>query len=412
MDHLLSDRVKSLAKSATIMMAQKANALKEQGVDIINLSLGEPSFKTPKHIQAAAKCAIDTEAYFSYPPVAGYDDLRTSIAQKLQRDNGIDCEPQQIVVSTGAKQALANVFLCLLNPGDEVIVYTPYWVSYEAIIKLAGGQPVFIRGKLENDFKATPEQLECAITPKTKAVIFSSPCNPTGAVFSKQELAAMAAVLSKHESIFVIADEIYEYINFTEEHTSIASFEVMKDRTITVNGFSKGFAMTGWRVGYIAAPIWLAKACEKIQGQLTSATCSIAQRAALAAIEEDLAPTLAMTEAYRKRRDLTMELLCKIPGFQFSKPAGAFYLFPDVSYYFGKTDGRIVICNANDFCMYILQKAHVSLVTGSAFGEPHCVRLSYAASETQLEAALQRIKEALLKLKVANSIELNKPSYL
>lgn len=407
MDHLLSDRVKSLAKSATIAVAQQANALKEQGVDIINLSLGEPSFKTSKYIQAAAKCAIDTEAYFSYPPVAGYDDLRTSIAQKLQRDNGIDCEPQQIVVSTGAKQALANVFLCLLNPGDEVILYTPYWVSYEAMIKLVGGKPVLIRGKLEDDFKATPDQLERAITPKTKAIVFSSPCNPTGAVFTRQELAAIAAVVSKHASIFVIADEIYEYIHFTQEYTSIASLGVMKDRTITVNGFSKGFAMTGWRVGYIAAPYWLAKACEKMQGQFTAATCSIAQRAALAAIEQELAPTFAMTEAYLKRRDLTMELLSKIPALRFNKPAGAFYLFPDVSYYFGKTDGRIIICNADDFCMYILQKAHVSLVTGSAFGEPHCVRLSYAASEAQLKTALQRIKEALLKLKVDNSIALH-----
>lgn len=387
-----------MTQSATLAMYQQTRDLIAQGYDVRDLGIGEPSFPTPPYIQQAAKDAIDAGAYFGYPPTAGYADLRAAIAQKLRRDNGIVCEPSQIVVSTGAKQALANIFLCLLNPGDEVVVYAPYWVSYASIIRLAGGQPVFIKGKQEDNFEPTPEQLGQAITPRTKAILFSSPCNPTGLTLSKSSLIAIAAVLAQHKHVLVVADEIYEYINFTDNYTSIGALEGMQDRVITVNGFSKGFAMTGWRVGYLAAPMWLAKACEKIQGQLTSATCSIAQRAALAAIEGGKTLLQGMTDAYRQRRDLVMQLLGELPGFRFNKPLGAFYLFPDISYYFGQTDGQAVIHNADDFCMYILQEAYVSLVTGSAFGEASCIRLSYAATEEDLQEAIQRIKKALNRL--------------
>lgn len=387
-----------MTQSATLAMYQQTRDLIAQGYDVRDLGIGEPSFPTPPYIQQAAKEAIDAGAYFGYPPTAGYADLRAAIAQKLRRDNGIVCEPSQIVVSTGAKQALANIFLCLLNPGDEVVVYAPYWVSYASIIRLAGGQPVFIKGKQEDNFEPTPEQLGQAITPRTKAILFSSPCNPTGLTLSKSSLIAIAAVLAQHKHVLVVADEIYEYINFTDNYTSIGALEGMQDRVITVNGFSKGFAMTGWRVGYLAAPMWLAKACEKIQGQLTSATCSIAQRAALAAIEGGKTLLQGMTDAYRQRRDLVMQLLGELPGFRFNKPLGAFYLFPDISYYFGQTDGQAVIHNADDFCMYILQEAYVSLVTGSAFGEASCIRLSYAATEEDLQEAIQRIKKALNRL--------------
>jgi aspartate aminotransferase len=394
----LSDRIKAMEESATIAMAQKARELKAQGADVISLSLGEPDFKTPAHVCEAAKAAVDEGKYFSYTPVPGYLDLRQAIADKLKRENQLTYTPDQIVVSTGAKQSIANTFLCLLNPGDEVIVYAPYWVSYVEIIKLAEGVPVLINGNIENNFKATADQLKAAITPKTKAVIFSSPCNPTGAVFSREEMQAMADVLADYPNIFVVADEIYEHINFSGEHVSIASMPGMMERTITVNGFSKGFAMTGWRLGYIAAPQWLAKACSKIQGQFTSGTNSIAQRAAIAALTGDMTSTRKMAEAYLRRRDLVLEKLKEIPGVKTYVPNGAFYIFPDVSAYFGKSDGETTIRNASDFCMYILNKAHVSLVTGEAFGAPDCVRLSYAASDEALVEAINRIKDTLSKL--------------
>lgn len=395
----LSDRIKAMEESATIAMAQKARELKSKGVDVISLSLGEPDFKTPAHICEAAKAAIDEGKYFSYSPVPGYLDLRQAIADKLKRENQLTYTPEQIVVSTGAKQSIANTFMCLLNPGDEVIVYAPYWVSYAEIIKLAEGVPVFIDGTIENNFKATAEQLKAAITPKTKAVIFSSPCNPTGAVFNREELEAIASTLADRPDIIVVADEIYEHINFSGEHVSIASMPGMMERTVTINGFSKGYAMTGWRLGYIAAPLPIAKACGKIQGQFTSGTNGIAQRAAIAALNGDMGPTKEMGEAYLRRRELVLEKLQEVPGIKTNVPSGAFYIFPDVSDYFGKSDGETTINNASDFCMYILNTAHVSLVTGEAFGAPTCVRLSYAASDEALVEAIERIKNALSKLK-------------
>ncbi len=399
MEHFLADRVDALPPSATIAMNQKAIDLQAQGHNIINLSIGEPTFKTPLSIQQAAKKAIDTGLYFSYTPVAGYADLRAAIAEKLYTENNIPCEPIQIVVSNGAKQAISNVFLCLLNPGDEVVVYTPCWGSYLALIQWAGGKPVPIRGALDNNFEITLEQLDQAITAKTKAIIFSSPCNPTGHVFSEQAFEAMAVVLSKHKHVFVIADEIYEYINFTNKHVSIGALPTLQDRVITINGFSKGFAMTGWRIGYMAAPTWLAQACEKVQGQTTGAPSSIAQRAALAAIKGDKRPIQQMADSYKKRRDLCIKLLKEIPGIRSNTPSGGLFLFPDVSDYVGCSDGQEVIQNTDMLCMYLLQKAHVSVVAGSAFGEPNCVRISYSAPEEQLITGLQRIKEALARLK-------------
>ena len=394
----LSDRIKNLEESATIAMAAKARELKAQGLDVISLSLGEPDFPTPQHIQDAAKEAIDAGKYFGYSPVPGYPDLRQAIADKLKRDNQLEYTPNQIVVSTGAKQSIANVMMCLVDPGDEVVVFAPYWVSYADIIKLAGGTPVPITGTIENNFKATAEQLSQAITPRTKAIIYSSPCNPTGGVFSDEELRAIARVVAQHDDVYVIADEIYEYINFAGDHVSMAALPNMYERTITVNGFSKGFAMTGWRLGYIAAPEWLAKACGKIQGQSTSGANSIAQRAAITALNGDMEPTHDMAQAYRRRRDLVLDLLKEIPGVKTYVPNGAFYIFPDVSAYFGKSDGEQTINDSGDFCMYVLNKAHVSLVTGAAFGAPDCVRLSYAASDEQLREAIRRIKEVLEKL--------------
>ncbi len=395
----LSKRIQAMSESATLAMAQKARELKSKGIDIISLSLGEPDFKTPKHIQEAAKQAIDEGLYFAYPPVPGYQDLRQAIADKLKRDNNLSYTPEQIVVSTGAKQSIANIMLSLLDPGDEVIVYTPYWVSYEDMVKMAEGMPVFISAGLENNFKATAEQLENAITDKTKAIIFSSPCNPTGAVFNREEMAAMAEVLNKHKNIIAIADEIYEYINFSGEHVSLASFPGMMERTVTVNGFSKGYAMTGWRLGYIAAPLWLAKACNKIQGQVTSGANTIAQRAAIAALNGDQEPTKAMAQAYLRRRDMVLELLKEIPGIKTDTPEGAFYIFPDVSEYFGKANGETTIQHASDFSMYLLNKAHVSTVSGEAFGSPNCIRISFAASEEHLREAIKRIKNVLADLK-------------
>lgn len=399
MNSILSDRILTMEESATLAMAKKARELKSQGIDIISLSLGEPDFKTPQHIQDAAKAAIDEGKYFSYSPVAGYQDLREAIAKKLREENEITAaKAENIVVSTGAKHSIANVFMCLINEGDEVVIFSPYWVSYAEIIKLAGGVPMLIEGTLENNFKATAAQLEAAITPKTKAVIYSSPCNPTGSVFSKAELEAIADVVKKHPSMMVIADEIYELINFVGRNYSIASFPGMFERTITVNGFSKGYAMTGWRVGYICAPLEIAKACEKIQGQFTSGGTGIAQRAALAGISGDQAPSKAMAEAYLRRRNLVLGLIQDIPGIKTHIPEGAFYFFPDVSAFFGKSAHGYDVKTADDLCLYLLAIANVSLVTGEAFGAPKCIRLSYAASDEELVEAMKRIKKALGEL--------------
>lgn len=395
----LSDRIEAIQESATLAMAAKAREFKSKGIDVIGLSLGEPDFKTPQHICDAAKKAIDEGKYFAYPPVAGYQDLREALAAKYQKENNVPYKAENIVVSNGAKQSIANAMLALLNHGDEVIVFSPYWVSYDALVRLAEATPVIVSGGIENDFKVTAAQLEAAITPKTKAIIFSSPCNPTGSVFSRKELEAIANVVLKHENILVIADEIYEHINFTGEQVSIASFPGMFERTITVNGFAKGFAMTGWRVGYIAAPKWIADGCNKVQGQITSANCSIAQRAAVAAITGDIEPTNKMVEEYRKRRDIVFNLLKEIPGIKSNYPQGAFYFFPDVSSYYGKSDGTTTIKNGDDFCLFMLEKGQVSLVPGGAFGDDKCIRLSYAASEKDLREALKRMKEALATLK-------------
>lgn len=395
----LSERLEAIQESATLAMASKAREFKARGIDVISLSLGEPDFKTPVHICEAAKKAIDDGKYFAYPPVAGYQDLREALAAKYQKENNVPYKAENMVVSNGAKQSIANAMLALLNPGDEVIVFSPFWVSYDALVRLAEGVPVIVKGTLENDFKVTAAQVEAAITPKTRMIIFSSPCNPTGSVFSKAELTAIANVVLKHENLLVIADEIYEHINFTGQSFSIASLPGMFDRTITVNGFAKGFAMTGWRVGYIGAPKWIADGCNKVQGQITSANCSIAQRAALAAITGDLKPTLDMVEEYRRRRQLVYDLLKEIPGVKANFPEGAFYFFPDVSYYFGKSDGTQTIKDASELCLYLLEKGHVTLVSGDAFGDDNCVRLSYAASEKDLREALKRMKEALGKLK-------------
>lgn len=395
---ILSDRVNSLSVSQTIAMAQKARELASQGKNVIKLSLGEPDFQTPQHIKEAAKQAID-EGFTFYTPVPGTVELREAIAQKLKRDNGLDWTAKNIVVSTGAKQCLANIMLALLNPGDEVVVFSPYWVSYSELVKLAEGTVVFAEGSLENNFKVTPEQLEAAITPKTKAILYSSPSNPTGAVYTKEELEALAEVVARHKDIFVIADEIYEYITFEEGYFSMGAIEALKDRVVTVNGFSKGFAMTGWRVGYLAAPEWLARACDKIQGQVTSGTCSIAQKAAYTAINSDLTPTKEMVTAYQKRRDMMLELLSEIEGVKTYTPTGAFYIFPDISYYFGKSDGETRIENSGDLSMYLLNNAHVALVPGSAFGANNCIRISYAASDEELKEAVRRIKTQLAKLK-------------
>jgi aspartate aminotransferase len=394
----LSARLNSFEESATLAMAAKAREFKNRGYDVINLSLGEPDFKTPEHICEAAKKAIDDGKFFSYPPVAGYADFREALAAKYQKENHVPYKAENIVVSNGAKQSIANAMLAILNPGDEVIIFSPYWVSYDALVRLSEATPVLVKGTIENDFKVTAAQVEAAITPKTRVVIFSSPCNPTGSVFSKFELQAIAHSIQKHDNILVIADEIYEHINFTGEFISIASLPGMFERTITVNGFAKGFAMTGWRIGYIAAPKWIADGCNKIQGQLTSANCSIAQRAGLAAITSDLTPTLKMVEAYKNRREIVYTLLREIPGIKSNYPQGAFYFFPDVSHYYGKSDGKRTILNDEDFCMYMLEEAMVSLVPGGAFGDPNCVRLSYAASESDLREAMSRMKKVLAKL--------------
>jgi aspartate aminotransferase len=399
MNKNLSARIEAIQESATLAMAAKAREFKSRGIDVINLSLGEPDFKTPQHICEAAKKAIDDGKYFSYPPVAGYQDLREALAAKYQKENNVPYKAENIIVSNGAKQSIANTMLALLNKGDEVIVFSPFWVSYDALVRLAEATPILVKGGIENDFKVTAAQLEKAITPKTRAIIFSSPCNPTGSVFSRKELEAIAQVVLKHENLLVISDEIYEHINFMGDQLSIASLPGMFDRTITINGFAKGFAMTGWRVGYVAAPKWIADGCNKVQGQLTSANCSISQRGALAAITGDLTPTESMVKEYRHRRDVVYNLLKEIPGVKANYPQGAFYFFPDVSSYFGKSDGTRTVKNSDDFCMYMLEKANVSLVPGEAFGDENCVRISYAAAEKDLVEALKRMKEALANLK-------------
>ncbi len=395
----VSNRLNALSESATLAMAVKARELQAKGIEVIKLNLGEPDFPTPQHIQEAAIEAIQSGKYFAYPPVPGYQDLREAIAEKLQRDNGLSYKANNIVVSTGAKQSIANVLLSLVNPGEEVIVFTPYWVTYSEQVKLAEGVPVFLKGSIETDFKVNAAQLKEAINPKTKAILFSSPCNPTGTVFQKEELAALADVLKDHPNVYIISDEIYEFINFGGKHASIAEFDFLKDRTIIVNGFSKGYAMTGWRLGYIAAPEWIAQACNKLQGQITSGTNSIAQRAAIAALKGGMEASEAMKEAYLRRRDLVKGLLDAIDGVKTNTPEGAFYIFPDVSAFFGKSDGEQTIANSDDLAMYLLNKAHVSVVTGSAFGAPECIRISFAASDEELKEAVRRIGEALNALK-------------
>jgi aspartate aminotransferase len=395
---VLSDRILAMQESQTIAMAKKARELAAQGVDVISLSFGEPDFQTPQYIKDAAKKALD-DGYTFYTPVPGIPELRQAICDKLQRDNHLSYKPENIVVSTGAKQALANAVLSLINPGDEVIVFAPYWVSYEEMVRLAEGTSVTLMGSLENDFKVTAAELEAAITPRTKLIMYSSPCNPTGSVFSGEELGAIAEVVARHPQVHVLADEIYEYINFVGEHVSMAQFEAIKDRVITVNGFSKGYAMTGWRVGYLAASKEIASACEKMQSQITSGTCSIAQRAALAALLGGRSSADEMVAAYRRRRDLVLALCQEIPGFRTPTPSGAFYVFPDVSNCFGKTtpDGQ-VIGNASDLAMFMLHDAHVAAVDGGAFGAPNCIRFSTAAADEKLREAFIRIKNSLVKL--------------
>ncbi|MEM6717892.1 MAG: pyridoxal phosphate-dependent aminotransferase [Bacteroidota bacterium] len=391
---LLSERVLNMSTSATLAMAAKARELRNEGKNIIGLSLGEPDFNTPEFVKEAAIQAIN-DNYNSYTPVDGYADLKEAIINKFKRDNNLTYTPSQIVVSTGAKQSLANVAMVLLNDGDEVILPAPFWVSYSDIVKLAEGVPVQVATSIETDFKMTPEQLEAAITPKTKMIWFSSPCNPSGSVYSEAELKALAAVLEKHPNIYVVSDEIYEHINFTSEHFSIARIPSLYDRTITVNGVSKAFAMTGWRIGYIGAPEKIARACNKIQGQVTSGANCIAQRATIAALEASKDKIQYMMDEFLKRRDIVLGLLGEIEGFNVNVPEGAFYVFPDISSFFGKTLREKTINNATDFSMYLLDEALVATVTGDAFGNPNCIRISYAASEEELRKAIQQIKDAL-----------------
>jgi aspartate aminotransferase len=394
----LSSFLQRFNEPETLKMAKLGRELRAKGIDVIDLSLGEPDFDTPVHIKNAAIKAIE-ENWSHYTPVPGYLDLREAVCTKLKRDNSLDFTASNIVVSTGAKQSLANAILALVDEGEEVVIPTPYWVTYSELVKIARGKVVEIKTEPAADFKITAEQLEKAITPSTKVFLFSSPCNPSGSVYSKKELEALVSVFETHPQVFIISDEIYEYINFEGEHTSIASFPSLKDRVIIVNGLSKGFAMTGWRIGYIAAAEPIAKACEKIQGQFTSGTNSIAQKAAVAALTEDLRPTLEMVKEFEARRELVLNLLSKIPGINCPKPAGAFYVFPDMSYYFGKTDGENTIQNAADLSMYLLNKAHVSSVMGDAFGEPRCVRFSFANNQAKIKEGWKRISAARAELK-------------
>ncbi|MDG1329082.1 MAG: pyridoxal phosphate-dependent aminotransferase [Flavobacteriaceae bacterium] len=397
----LSKRINAMATSATLAMAAKARELREEGKDIIGLSLGEPDFNIPNFVKDAAINAVN-ENYHSYTPVDGYADLKKAIITKFKRDNDLDYKPNQIVVSTGAKQSLANLAMVLLNEGDEVLLPAPYWVSYSDISKLAGGIPVEIPTSIESDFKITPESLKAAITPKTKMMIYSSPCNPSGSVYTKEELRALADVLIHYPKIIVISDEIYEHINFTKNHASMAVFEDMYDRTVVVNGVSKAYSMTGWRIGYIGGPEWIARACNKMQGQITSGANCIAQRATIIALESSPSKIQYMIDAFKKRRKLILDLLSEIPGFKTNQPQGAFYVFPDISHFFGKEIQGIKINNASDLSMYLLEKANVATVTGDAFGSPNCIRISYAASEENIIEALKRIKKALNNFQITD----------
>jgi len=394
----VSERLASLSPSETLAMSQKSSELKAQGIDVINLSVGEPDFFTPEHIKQAAKKAIDDNFSF-YSPVPGYADLRKAIVDKLKRENGLDYTADQIIVSGGAKQSVCNALLCIVGPGDEVIVPAPYWVSYVEMVKLAEGTNVIVSAGIEQDFKITAAQLESVITPKTKALILCSPSNPTGSVYSKDELKALADVLAKYPNVVVLADEIYEHINYVGKHESIAQFDNIKDRVVVINGVSKAYAMTGWRIGFIAAPLWIAKACNKLQGQYTSGASSIAQKAAVAAFNGDQSCVTEMREAFLRRRDLVVDLCKDIPGIKLNVPEGAFYLFPEVSSYYGKKAGEHVIKDSGDLAMYLLEEGHVATVGGAAFGAPECLRFSYATSDENLVEAIKRIKAALAALK-------------
>ena len=394
----VSDRLAALAPSQTLAMSQKSSELKAQGVDVINLSVGEPDFNTPDHIKEAAKKAID-ENYSRYSPVAGYPALRNAIVAKLKNENGLEYTAAQISCANGAKQSVCNTILALINKGDEVIVPAPYWVSYPEMVKLAEGTPVIVRAGIEQDFKITPAQLEAAITPKTRALILCSPSNPTGSVYSQEELKGLAEVLAKHERVIVVADEIYEHINYIGKHQSIAQFAEIKDRVVIVNGVSKAYAMTGWRIGFIAGPEWIVKGVNKLQGQYTSGPCSVSQKAAEAAYTGTQAPVEEMRQAFERRRDLIVKLAKEIPGFEVNVPQGAFYLFPKCDSFFGKKDGDRVINNADDLAMYLLEVGHVACVGGTSFGAPECIRMSYATSDENIVESMRRIKETLARLK-------------
>ncbi|AHF14971.1 pyridoxal phosphate-dependent aminotransferase [Niabella soli] len=394
----LSSLLQRFSEPETLKMAKLGRELRAQGIDVIDLSLGEPDFDTPQHIKDAAIKAIN-DNWSHYSPVPGFLDAREAVCAKLKRDNNLDYKPEQIVISTGAKQSLANVILALVDEGEEVIIPTPYWVTYSELVKIARGKVVEIRSTVENKLKITPDELEKAITPNTKAFLFSSPCNPSGAVYSKEELAGLVEVFKKHPNIYIISDEIYEYINYVGKHESIAQFDAIKDRVILVNGLAKGFAMTGWRIGYTASTVEIAKGMEKLQGQMTSGTNTIAQKATVAALTQDLAPSVEMTKEFTRRKQRVMELIKDIPGISCTEPDGAFYIFPDMSYYYGKSDGETTIANSADLCMYLLNKAHVSSVMGAAFGEPNGVRFSFANSLEKIEQGWERIKKALAALK-------------
>ena len=394
----LSNRLNRLAPSATLAMSQKSGEMKAQGIDVINMSVGEPDFNTPDHIKEAAKKAID-ENWSRYSPVPGYADLRQAIVAKLKNENGLDYTINEVLVSNGAKQSVCNTIMALVNDGDEVIIPAPYWVSYPQMAKLAGGEPVYIEAGFEQNFKITPEQLEAAITPKTRMLILCSPSNPTGSVYSQEELNALAEVIKKHDDLFVLADEIYEHINYIGKHASIAKCEGMKERSIIVNGVSKAYAMTGWRIGYIAASEWIVKGCNKLQGQYTSGPCSVSQKAATEAYVASQACVEEMRQAFERRRDLIVELAKDIPGLEVNVPEGAFYLFPKCSSFYGKSDGKRTINNSTDLAMYLLEEGHVATVGGDAFGDPECFRMSYATSDDNIREAMRRIKETLAKLK-------------
>ncbi len=396
----IAQRILNLSESQTLAMSQMSRDLAAKGHDVINLSVGEPDFNTPDFIKEEAVKALE-QNYTRYTPVNGYPELREAIVKKLKRDNQVDYDPSQIVVSTGAKHALANAVMCLVNPGDEVLVPSPYWVSYRELIRLAGGTPVYIPAKLENDFKITPQQLKEAITPSTKLLMFNSPCNPTGTVYKHEEMKALAQVLEQSPQVWILSDEIYEHIVFDGTHVSFGSFHSLSDRLVIVNGVSKAFAMTGWRIGFLAAPKEVAKACNKLQGQMTSGTNAIAQRASIEAFRRDpngIEELMTMKKAFLERRDLLLRLLKEIPGIKTNVPQGAFYSFPDISWYFGKSNGEVMINNANDLCLYLLDKAHVAMVPGEAFGDDNCLRISYAASSQRIIEAMERVKKALEKL--------------